>query len=218
MWKLTSLILFLFVFASCKDNVTNPYTNGDILPLNDGNQWIYELNVYDSTGKNIVLTSLDTMYIGAKDSSGDYIIKSFFATSPDIYLRSNNDGISYSTLGLAPVLDSNGVQIPDSMEFKEIICLLFKYPKISSGLVYLVQDPYSMKIESVNTSVVTKIGKFKCCVYKNYNHTKSDMKPSSKHYYYLSPGVGIVKYELYEESNINKILKKSYILIQTNVI
>ena len=209
-----SLILFLIVFASCNDNITNPYINGDIIPLAEGNQWIYEVTKYDSTGKNVVSTRLDTMLIGVKDSSGLYHVKGIFGSSPLVYLSNSKNGLKYSTLTVIPQIDSNGKPID---KFGLIEKLLFKYPQISKGLVYNVDELNAIKVENVNTRVKTSIGNFRCCVYKYYT-IKGGLNFSTKIYTYLSPGVGIIKYEIFDESNIKKILKESYILKHTNVI
>lgn len=172
-------IAFAVILAGCgEDEATQPepVASGDIMPLEVGNRWDYE--VYAFPGSGTPYKYLDSILIVGIDTTDDVI--SFVANGEDWFLNQNN-GLWY---------------LPDTAADWS---LMFKYPAAVNDL--WITGGYSefvMWVASTNAKVETPFGDYICYKYVR----ESRYGGGHAGYFYLVPDIGIVQYEYLDSSNI----------------
>lgn len=172
----TSVVLLLY----CCGNPTEPSEIERILPLNKGNIWIYQ--EYEVKGEDsLVKYKIDTIQV-----LSDTIVDDF---------RFFNVSYFGSILSVAYFNDSLYSYVDP------------KYPHLKPYLIYAYPcklDDHNFglfggcKIENIDTLITVQAGKFRCIKYKFY--ATMGAGNGFEDYHYCSPGVGLIKTELFRNS------------------
>lgn len=171
-------LALLFLGCSDDDKATNPTTPKEIWPLKVGNQWAYENTELDSAGHVI---SVDTSVIAVeKDTMIQnerwYITTVNGARDPEMFPGTTRSDGMWGWDGTSGLL-------------------AFKYPAAVNDT--FMAGNQVVIVESIHDTVTVPAGTFIC-----YNYKWPEPPSSSRPYqfYYLSPGVGLVKTEEYRKA------------------
>jgi hypothetical protein len=190
---IVSSISFVLALASCKSTVESIPPN-DLLPLKEGNEWIYETKIYDDSG-TVIKISIDTLRIG-------YDLK--------VNGRVWHKLVQTNLLASGEFFEnrSNGLWTFDSSNQKAL--LTYQFPS-SAGFSYIVEEidtDYNSKswshskitdsIVAISEKVAVLAGNFNCYHYilnfdyEDRNDDVIDATFFSKNIYFC-PNIGIIK-------------------------
>lgn len=178
-------IFLLLLISSCSDNSINSHSDihKSIFPLSVGNYWIYENKYYYSSFN---LDSQDEVENDTLSVIGEMLSNGtkYYDVDGDILLYNNNDGLN-------ALVKDNGKEH-----------LMFMWPA-KVGDSYLVPDlndsnPVEVRVKSTNIIVSVPAGNFNCVCYEFKRKANNE-----RILYYLSVGVGIIKYETYKYHDDN---------------
>ena len=167
-----SIVVIIVIVVGCRkdDILVNPQSESNgIIPLAVGNQWIYSLNAYDTTGNVAISTS--TTYQVVSDTVHNGIrwfhLSNFYCTNQNLGLFSS-DGL-----------------------------LALKYPAAARDSFYVNATVGYMHVLSVDTTITIPLGTYHCYAYTNNQSISPGMIESSREIVYVSPKVGMIKGEIY---------------------
>jgi hypothetical protein len=188
------LLLFATFFVACsmQEPTSNPSA---LIPLKEGNQWIYETDYYDS---NNVLTMkvIDTIFFRSPINHGS---ENWYELYSRRYSDSTDDTIFYFNR-------PNGTWTYS--HFAAIESLLYKYPTVAGDTFNTVTSkpisnsyPISnlfMETLSTNDTISLPIGIFPCIHYRLHEQYLDRSTMSVKYDYvhsdyFVSPGIGSIK-------------------------
>lgn len=171
------LLLVVVVSSGCPDNdkSSTPLSVMEIWPLKVGNQWVLEEQILDSGG-NVLhydTTALSIIKDTTIQAGTWYVLAENGVEDPEVPpIQSRGDGL-WIWNGSAALLQ-------------------FKYPA-EIGDTYMCGSD-TTTIESLHDSLSVPAGIFVCV---NYRWGEDDGPGRIYQYHYLSPGIGVVKYEEY---------------------
>ncbi len=204
------LITILFspiLLFGCKDKLVSPSLKNIFYPISVGNNWEYELKVYDSTGTIISVDTIAESIIYERTKDGESVYQFYSLLNPPspaccdykYYLQNKTDGVHFLTSS-----DSLGYWIYDN--------LLYKYPCGKNDFFTNGRNDFDTTfVVSVNDTVISDAGSFSCIVYKNISKDYPDssaIKVTGFSYTYVSKGSGKIKYTYYSADSNNQFYKK----------
>jgi hypothetical protein len=180
---------------------------GELIPLNLGARWVYQRTWQQRDGQPIERSEIVNEVRGVYlfDNAQWYHLGDFgwyFWVQPTS--RGIVDALVYED-------EESGALVKQSQR------LYFKYPVEAATAYELkpldkeLEEPLKVLVTGVDTEVVVPAGKFKCLVYEFRSKGADEMLFLR---YSIAPGVGIVKYEFFdEESGEREVAElKSYAL------
>jgi len=179
LWKFKYSMLFLLVICSSCGNDNKPISpkvnNAQvIMPLEIGNQWTIERKYYDAMGE--ALKEDDTLSILGKTKMGG---QDRFVTNQWAILRNTSEGLVSA----------------DDTDPIEACALELKYPT-QIGDTWKRDSHTTLTVVSTDTLIKIPCGEFHCLKY-----LKQEDGEETKSFYYVSPGVGILRAEYYAMSD-----------------
>jgi hypothetical protein len=174
-----SVITIIALLLGCRkdDLLVNPQSESNgIIPLAVGNQWIYSLNAYDTTGNIKISTSSTYQVMGDSVNSGVrwFRISNFYCTNKNLGLFSS-DGL-----------------------------LALKYPTFVPDSFYVNATVGYIHVISIDTMITIPLGTYHCYAYASDQPISPGMTGSSYEVMYVSPKVGPIKAEIYASPQTNK--------------
>lgn len=174
------IILSIILLLNCCNNPTEPSKILKILPLNEGNIWVYQ--EYLVKGKDsLVKYEIDTIRVLSDTIVND--LRFYYVN----YLGSVYD-FGYLNDSL------NGFVDPNHKFVKPF--LLYSYP-CKTGDFYLSNFGMCV-VKNIDTTITVQAGTFKCIKYKFY--VTMGGGNGFEDYHYCSPGVGLIKIEHFVNS------------------
>ena len=189
MYKIYGFIMMMFIIGCWDKTVEPPIINKEfsvILPIIKGYWWEYNVSEYDSTGKE------SSKYLDTIKVMDDFIVNSTY----------------YEILNKFPALDSTIMFVNKSdgtyIHWKDGIDYRFFAKYNGPGdLYYSINDIWTISIMDTNGTINTDIGRCNVLIYNFSNIFKPPVW--RENYYYIAPGIGLVKYEKYSvDSKKNK--------------
>ena len=190
------LLIFVlaFLIMSCNQKnevLTSTQYSEHLIPLAVGNSWTYSRSDYDTLGK------VTTTYTYPTRIEYDTIVGgvhwfSLLDVDVSVWYRDSVAGV---------------VMYPSNK-------LLYKYPASKQDSFPAAIGTYTMKVISIDTTINVTAGTFTCYAYLEANPPDSYFI----YYYYVSPGIGVVKSEAYRRTQSRSYLPwmmselKSYIV------
>jgi hypothetical protein len=188
-------LAFVFLIAtliilnySCNENSTDSNYSDSLIPFKLNNSWEYLHFIYDTSG-NV----MDT-YTATERIIKDTIISDihFYKYDNSVrHLTSKQDGIWMYFISDTGVDESS---------------LYYKFP-CKTGDIYNVtigRPPAVASVLSTNDNVTVESGTFNCILYR-FDFDMND----SYHNIYISPGIGIIKYEHYQARTTGTVYKST---------
>ena len=208
------LKLFLIIFLlsplfliGCKDKLVSPSLKNIFYPISVGNNWEYEITVYDSTGTIERVDTITESIIYERSKDGEPVYQFYSPLNPPspaccdykYYLQNKTDGVHALTSS-----DSLGYWIYDY--------LVYKYPCSKNDFFTNGRNDFDTTfVVSINDTVISDAGNFSCIVYKNIYYDLTDTTSNnlmSYSYAFVSKSIGKIKYEFYSTNSINQFYKK----------
>ena len=171
------LISFLFLI-SCKNNSTNstPSQSSEIIPLNMGYYWVYNIVDYDSEGYII------DAYVRYRGIIGSYSEGNKTIFSIKDSLDYNHSLSYYYCYNFKDGYYCNTIQSDNNLQMK------YKYPA-KVGDTY-VNGGYKMTLNAVDVVLSSGAGSFKCYKYMGYAAATGENITE-----YVCPGTGEIRIE-----------------------
>ncbi len=170
---ISSCLIIVFILG-CQngDSTVNPilYPH-DIMPLAIGNQWNYNLYLYDSTGA-FHLTKIRSFEV-----IGDTMIDGVRWFNFSDFLCANRDD------GLRSLVTSGQL-------------LIFKFPAFPQDSFFVNDVVGYLRITSIDTVITIALGTFHCVAYES-RALISEGAYGTHEILYVSPGVGPIRFEVY---------------------
>lgn len=171
-----SIVIFIsFLIISCGEETTNSPVDQskDIMPLSFASRWSYILKDYDSIGQ---ATRQNNIML--------YVLDTVYYNNHTWFILNNMHTYSYF----------DGWLHGPSKKGQ-----LLKYP-VQQGETFYDSDSNFVTVASLSRQITVPAGKFKCIEYKVLYHEKDDYWYCE--YVHYSPGVGLIKSEVYDIYNI----------------
>ncbi|CAN5352701.1 hypothetical protein BH23BAC3_BH23BAC3_23680 [soil metagenome] len=209
--KSSTLILITCLLSGCglTDNDDNRPLSGEIMPLEVGKWWDYEVrqsqweNPVVDTIRYEVAAEVTVTLEGASYSAFAFNLLPFPEGMPEYYWlnRNANDGL-YSMGGVAETdtLFINHIDKKYPVETGET----WESPQVSfsrSGLEFYINDTLKITVVDTDREVQTPAGTFRCYVYHFEADQGDDVLANAQIFQFYSPGVGLIKQEDRRESD-----------------
>ena len=180
------LILALLPFAACKKDKDNDKKDETVLmPLTIGNQWVYEHQEYDDNGTAYnIETEPPMVVLKAGTRSGYFSVEE---DNSEQYYSSATEILGYAD---------------GEMEFK-----FLKSEKLDTFKT--ATDVNGYKLVSIAYPGTTQVLTYNNCYRNEYLSYNPNGELYNKDVFYVSPGIGIVRDEIYEYEG-NGVWELSY--------
>lgn len=189
---LKSLLLALLstVLLSCETEELESVI--ELMPIAEGNFWDYEYHNHSYGFKDSI-----TLSIGKKMSILGY---EGYLTGGNALIRSDEKGNTLSVLYFSEldtiILESaiyrQDIGLKESYEYHTIIMSSY-----SDGRTEIREDTITMTCTTIDTLIYTPAGDFKCFILENSPDNGGNIFKT-----YLSPGVGRIKTERFEDGKL----------------
>lgn len=192
------IFLLLLFFTGCSPNVTEPSKIEDLIPLEVGNKWSFNINYFDRAG------NIEAIYKDSIEFYADTLIDNKTWVCRKYY----GHVLAYqnTTRGVAIRLVSpntpDDVYIQYNTTFFELV---FKYPTVFfSGYLASISDTnYTATVLNTDTLIEVPAGSFKCYQYR-INNKNMDYYWTEK---FISVNNGWIKDDTYLKEEDGSIWK-----------
>jgi len=171
------------IIISC-DTSTDPSTNLQIFPLNEGNIWIYQ-NYSVNNKDSLIKNSLDSIRV-IKDTTINNF-KFYYVN----YLG--------TVIDLGYINDSLFTGVHPNYQYLKPYPL-YNFPVKNND--FYSSDFGLCSVENIDTLISIHLGNFHCIQYKFF--ARNELGVGFNHYHYCSPGIGLIKIEKYNNSYSNQ--------------
>lgn len=176
----TCFIIALNLACKKDDSVVNPGSySGDIIPLAVGNQWTYNVYLYDSTGASRLLNTMSF------EVFGDTMVNRvrWFRFS-EFLCANRGDGLHS--------LDTSGQP------------LIFKFPTFAQDSFFVNDVVGYLRIAAIDTLITISLGTYRCYAYESRALISPGAFGGSREIIYVSPGTGPIRGEVYVSPRIGE--------------
>lgn len=205
-YKLTTLLLQLFIVIGCKNNAVRSISENSFFPLAVGNTWKYSYTAYDSLGTKKSDTLMTEILVQSRLKNDTFAYELDSPLNPPktgayneaYYYQNSIDGVHFLKSS-----DPTGYWISDH--------LLYKFP-VSKNDIFINTYVYNdtTYVISSDDTVACTAGTFRCIVYKNIYRDYGNSEAIRMIGYsqtYVASGVGKIKYELFLMNNAQQPYK-----------
>ncbi len=215
------LLIPIFFILSCKlfyseeNEIDNTEVNENVLlPLQKGNYWVYETSHYtegvlDSHSTSTAIETIEDI-IKYNYEGDDYNI-AVSSIRLGNYPPNSSHWLQWN--GTKGLYFFGGISHSDSLIEKQ---LQYKYPVKagdswetnifeydgSTGTFYVLDEKIKIECITTDTEYITNIDTFACIKYHFKMRLFDDIVLQSDFYFYFSPNIGKIVYEIYDEAKL----------------
>lgn len=198
------LLLVAISMFSCKKNDDNPAISA-LIPLKTGNTWTYVDSTFHTSYVNVDTSILSIGdFVNIVGSSG-FKMNSFDNSFHITFLGNNDEAGNFINIGGYSDKDTT---LTSSIQYKKDAkkgdSWIFQEVDVNPENGIFQNIPLTMTCLNADTTIVTKIGQFKCKVFSYTPDNGRDVM-----YHYISEGIGVIKSTHFED---NKLFATSTII------
>lgn len=211
--------MFVIILTSCSKEGDELINVDKFYPLSIGNKWTYE--VYTSregsiSEEQVFTVKKDTSIIIQEESFNAFIVESYRTSEEDLKWNIfqghdiNGNIVQYGARVQSASIIDKSIQYKKNPETGDVWNFSHLVYNEEDGIIAEVNEMQCIQNDTIITTVA---GTFSCIKY--YDKFKRWEDSNEKHFYYVNPKIGLIKYSLISEGNILvETSLKEYLIIE----
>lgn len=187
-----SILTIIFVLLSCDDKSSDPNgNNADLIPLEVGNKWVYELNDFNDSSEALIDTLINEIKYKEDINNETFYYMSVDSDTPASFRYINRKQGLWVSWNFSQDNEKQIVKYP--IKLNDSVLFDYFIRTHENGQVYDTLRVYK-KITGMNRAISVPAGKFNCIeITQIMYNTGGEQNTAFKIIEYYEPGIGKIK-------------------------